>query len=439
MNHSKTNAEKIIRTREETHVETHGKPSFATKTIATDVLIVGAGPAGAAAAITLARAGREVLIIDQHNFPRDKICGDGLIPDALQALAQLGVLDRVRALATPVKGVTCHGPKGGVLDIPSELAVLPRKALDQLLVQAAIAAGATFLTPYRYVHPVTDGDRTVGAIAQGPSGTLDIKANWTILATGATVAALQSADHCTRDLPSAMALRGYVHNPTFKGLNERLHISWHKSYAPGYGWIFPCPDGVFNIGVGLYGMHATGWRHRLAQMPGLGHLRPRKPNLNALFKLFVSTNPLAQSLMQTGTLMGDIKGAPLRCSLEGAKPSSAGLLVTGEAVGCTYALTGEGIGKAMETGILAAQSVLAQLDDEQTMVHYETALGQLTPKFDIYRRANLVNRMPWLIELAIKRGNKSPKLVKRMSLVLEEKANPSKLFTARGAWKFLTE
>jgi flavin-dependent dehydrogenase len=236
-----------------------------------------------------------------------------------------------------------------------------------------------------------------------------------------------------------MALRGYVHNPTFKGLNERLHISWHKSYAPGYGWIFPCPDGVFNIGVGLYGMHTTSWRHRLAQLPGLGRLRPSKPNLNALFKLFISTNPLAQSLMEKGTLMGDIKGAPLRCSLEGAKPASAGLLVTGEAVGSTYALTGEGIGKAMETGILAAQSLLARLNDAQTIAHYETALNQLTPKFDIYRRANVINHMPWLIELAIKRGNKSPKLVKRMSLVLEEKANPAKLFTARGAWKFLTD
>jgi len=435
MNHSKTNNEKIART----PVETPGKPAFANKPITTDVLIVGAGPAGAAAAITLARAGREVLIIDQHDFPRDKICGDGLIPDALQALTQLGVLDQVRALAKPVKGITCHGPKGGVLDIPSGLAVLPRKALDQLLVQAAIAAGATFQTPYRYSHPVTDGDRTVGAIAQGPSDTLDIKANWTIMATGATVAALQSADRCTRALPSAMALRSYVHNPTFKGLNERLHISWHKSYAPGYGWIFPCPDGVFNIGVGLYGMHTTSWRHRLAQLSGLGRLRPSKPNLNALFKLFISTNPLAQSLMEKGTLMGDIKGAPLRCSLEGAKPASAGLLVTGEAVGSTYALTGEGIGKAMETGILAAQSLLARLNDAQTIAHYETALNQLTPKFDIYRRANVINHMPWLIELAIKRGNKSPKLVKRMSLVLEEKANPAKLFTARGAWKFLTD
>jgi hypothetical protein len=92
----------------------------------------------------------------------------------------------------------------------------------------------------------------------------------------------------------------------------------------------------------------------------------------------------------------------------------------------------------METGILAAQTILAKQNDSQTINQYQTALRELTPKFDIYRRANLINRMPWLIDLAIKRGNQSPKLVHRMSLMLK-KANPARLFTAKGAWKFLTE
>ena len=408
----------------------------------TDVLIVGAGPAGSAAAITLARAGRQVLLIDQHDFPRDKICGDGLIPDAMLALEQLGLTAQVLALAKPIKGLTCHGPRGGSLDIPGDLAVLPRKILDDLLVKTAVDAGATLKTPWRFKRPITQNARTAGAEVNVNNTTVNISANWTILATGAAITALQSAQHCTRPHPSAMALRGYIHNPDFKGLDGRLHISWHKSYAPGYGWIFPCPDGVFNIGVGVYGMHATNWRHRLAKLTGLKHnswLKPRKPNLNEIFKQFISTNPLAKELLETGTLMGEIKGAPLRCSLEGAKPASAGLLITGEAMGSTYALTGEGIGKAMETGIMAAQAILTQQNDTDTVKHYQEALQTLAPKFDIYRRANIVNHMPWLIDLAIKRGNKSPKLVHRMSLVLEEKANPARLFTAKGAWKFLTE
>lgn len=416
--------------------------------LSTDILIVGAGPAGCAAAITLAKAGRQVLLIDQHDFPRDKICGDGLIPDSMQALDALGVLQTIRDAATPVKGLACHGPKGGTLYIPGDLAVLPRKALDACLFERAKAVGANAMTNVRYLEPMKDSTGRVSGARITLNGQQSvINANWTILATGATVGALQASGHCTRALPSAMALRAYVHNPDFVGNDgqpiEHLHISWHKSYAPGYGWIFPCPDGIYNVGVGLYGMHERGWRAKLAKLPGLSHfkqqLKPQKSNLAALFKQFTDVNPMAKRLIQTGTMIGEIKGAPLRCSLEGAKPAAPGLLVTGEAMGSTYALTGEGIGKAMETGILSAQALLKQTEDVAVCKTYEQMLKGLSPKFAIYQQANKINRAPWLIDLAIARGNKSPRLVKRMSLVLEEKANPARLFSVRGAWKFLTE
>src|SRR6185369_16381296 len=87
-----------------------------------DVLIVGAGPAGSAAAITLARAGLDVVLVDQHSFPRDKVCGDGLIPDAHHALRRLGVLDTVMALARRATHVGCIGPRGGRIDVPGTLA-----------------------------------------------------------------------------------------------------------------------------------------------------------------------------------------------------------------------------------------------------------------------------------------------------------------------------
>lgn len=415
-----------------------------TAALSTDVLIAGAGPAGCAAAITLARAGRRVLLIDQHDFPRDKICGDGLIPDSMQALQTLGVLETVRRAATPVKGLACHGPRGGTLYIPGDLAVLPRKVLDACLFERAQAMGATTLTGTRYIEPIRDDrGRITGAHVNVDGMPRQINADWTILATGATVSALQSAGHCTRALPSAMALRAYVRNPGFLDNEdkpiEHLHISWHKSYAPGYGWIFPCPDGVYNIGVGLYGMHVGGWRAKLAALTGLGELKPKKLNLAELFRQFTDHDPMARRLIQTGTMIGEIKGAPLRCSLEGAKPASAGLLVTGEAMGSTYALTGEGIGKAMETGILSARAILEHPDVRAVCQAYENMLKALAPKFAIYQQANKINRAPWLIDLAINRGNKSPRLVRRMSLVLEERANPAKLFTLRGAWKFLME
>lgn len=412
--------------------------------ICTDVLIVGAGPAGSAAAITLAQAGRQVLLVDQYDFPRDKVCGDGLIPDALRALDVLGVLDKVRQTATVVKGLACHGPKGGTLYVPSDLTVLPRKTLDACLFERAKTVGAAAMTGVRFLAPVKNqAGRVTGAMVQINGQKSQINANWTIMATGATVGALQATGHCIRALPSAMALRAYVSNPAFVCEDgkpiEHLHISWHKSYAPGYGWIFPCPGGVYNVGVGVYGMHESSWRNQLSKLPGLSRLKPQKPNLAKLFEQFTHTNPMAKRLIETGTMVGDLKGAPLRCSLEGAKPAAPGLMVTGEAMGSTYALTGEGIGKAMETGILCGQALIKHGEDASICQAYEQMLKGLTPQFSVYQQANKVNRAPWLIDLAIARGNKSPSLVKRMSLVLEEKASPAALFSLRGAWKFLTE
>ncbi|AWB35692.1 geranylgeranyl reductase [Orrella marina] len=414
-----------------------------------EVLIIGAGPAGCAAAITLARAGRQVRIIDQHTFPRDKVCGDGLIPDSLQALEALGVLDTVLERATLVKGLACHGPAGGTLHIPGKLAVLPRRDLDMILVRKALDEGAEMIASARFNAVLTEQDsqgqeQVVGAnITIGDRATgsqLDLRARWVILATGAAAGPLKAAQVCERSLPSAMALRTYVRNPDWADRLEHLEISWHRSYAPGYGWVFPAPDGLFNVGVGLYGMHNPTLKDKIRHMVSGSPARTNKLNLHGLFERFVQSSPRVRDLVEGGEIVADIKGAPLRCSLEGASPSRPGMLVTGEALGSTYALTGEGIGKAMETGMLAAQAILSNTSDQVKVSQaYQQALDSIRPKFAIYQRANIINQMPWLINLAIRRGNASPRLVNRMSLVLEEKANPARLFTFRGAWKFLTE
>ncbi|HEY7805496.1 MAG TPA: geranylgeranyl reductase, partial [Orrella sp.] len=360
----------------------------------------------------------------------------------------------VMQAATRVKGVMCHGPRGGSLRIPSELAVLPRQTLDACLFERAQAVGARTLTKARYQKPTANAHgRVTGAVVNLNAQTVNIEAKWTILATGASVPALKASGHCTQPLPSAMGLRAYIHHPNFLDDDgqaiEHLHISWHKAYAPGYAWIFPCPGGIFNVGVGLYGMHETqrsssgrGQGRAQGNTPGLTGMfntPAKKQNLADLFERFTQVNPMAKRLVETGRMIGDIKGAPLRCSLDGAKPAAPGMLITGEAMGSTYALTGEGIGKAMETGILSAQALLTRGQDAAIMQTYTDMLKDLKPKFTIYEQANKINRAPWLIDLAIARGNRSPRLVARMSRVLEEKANPAKLFTWRGAWKFLTE
>ncbi len=404
-----------------------------------DVLVVGAGPAGSATALTLARAGLQVVLTDQHAFPRDKVCGDGLIPDAHHALRKLGVLDAVMAQAQPASHVGCIGPRGGRVDVPGTLAVLPRKQLDDILCRAAVEAGAQMYAPLRFVAPLEEGGleergRVVGARLQHGEVVRELRATWVVLATGAVPQALLASAMSERHTPSGVALRGYIRNPAMTARLTRLEVVWHRALSPGYGWIFPCRDGLFNIGVGIADSHNE---HRN------GKLTKREVNLRAVFEDFTRIYAPARELVEGGVWTTPLKGAPLRCTLEGARLSRPGMLVTGEAAGSTYSFTGEGIGKALETGMLAAEALLAGRaqgqDDAAVGTAYGAALRALKPRFDLYARANTVNRHPWLIDLLIWRASKSPRLIRRMSGVLEETSNPGHLLTLKGFVRLFTE
>ncbi len=399
-----------------------------------EVLVIGAGPAGSACARTLAQAGVDVVLADQYAFPRDKVCGDGLIPDAYAALRHLGVLDEVMAQAQAASHVGCVGPSGGRIDVPGTMAVLPRKQLDDILCKAAVAAGARLLPPARFEAPLEEAGQVVGARLKVGDASHEIRARWVVLATGAVPQAQIASGMCERRTPSGIALRGYVKNDAMVGRITALDVVWHRKLRPGYGWIFPCRDGVFNIGVGIAHSHNTLKNGRLGM---------KDVNLREVFAAFVKVYPPARELMAGGVMQGDLKGAPLRCTLEGARFTRPGLLVTGEAAGATYSFTGEGIGKAMETGIQAAQALLAersaQRDDATVRADYEARLLALKPRFDLYEKANRVNVYPWLADLVIWRAKKSPRLLARMSGVLNETSNPGNLLSFKGLHRLFTE
>lgn len=383
-----------------------------------EVLVVGAGPAGSACAQRLARAGFDVVLADQHDFPRDKVCGDGLIPDAHRALARLGVLDEVLASARSARHVGCVGPRGGRVEVPARLAVLPRRELDEITRRAALAAGARWLSPARFEAPLLDADQRVAGASFTLAGGVphSLRARWTVLATGAASGPLSAAGLCERRAPSGIALRGYVKNEAMVDRVTDLDVVWHRALRRGYGWIFPCAGGVFNVGVGVIG--------------------PADVNLRELFDAFTRVHPPARELMACGMPLGPLKGAPLRCSLDGARWSRAGLLVAGEAAGSTYLFTGEGIGKALETGMLAAEAIGAGRDegrdDAGVRARYEAALSALKPRFAEYEQANRINNHPWLADLLVWRASRSDSILDRLSGVLEETHDPGHLVTARG-------
>jgi len=403
-----------------------------------DAIVVGAGPAGSAVAQLLARSGREVVVVDAHAFPRDKVCGDGLIPDAHRALARLGVLDQVMAEARSATTLGCIAPRGGRIDVPGRLAVLPRKRLDEIICRAAVDAGARMFAPARFVAPLRAGGdasgRVIGARLQSGERVREIEARWLVLASGAQPQATIAAGLCARRTPSGIALRGYVENAAMTPRITSLEVVWHKRLAPGYGWIFPCGGDLFNIGVGVAQSHRVGedGRHALPDA-----------NLREVFAAFKSLYKPARELVEGGRWRGEpgheLKGAPLRCSLEGARLEAPGVLVTGEAAGSTYAFTGEGIGKAMETGLHAAEAILGRAAadasdpaDAAVRADYAARVLALKPRFEVYEQANRANEHPWLVDLLVWSARRSPRRLQRMAGVLEETHIPTDAVTVRG-------
>ena len=405
-----------------------------------DVLIVGAGPAGSAAAITLAGAGFDVVLIDQQAFPRDKICGDGLIPDAHHALRRLGMLDAVLARARSVRHVAVIGPRGGRIDVPGTLAVLPRRELDAMLCQEAVEAGARMHAPVRFIGLLEEDQgagevgtrRVVGATVRAGDATREVRATWVLIASGAPPQALMASGMCDRRTPTGVALRGYVKNLAMVDHITELEVVWHPRMKHGYGWIFPAPDGVFNIGVGVAHSHAIG---------GDSGQSMQDINLRTMFDEFTRVHRAAGDLLAGGEWVGELKGAPLRCSLRGGKLSRPGLMVTGEAAGSTYAFTGEGIGKALETGLAAADVLIQARHDQQPEAQvrttYEQKVRALAPRYEMYDKANIVNMHPWLVDLVVWSAKRSPSRLRRMTGLLEETHLPSSLLSVRSWMRLL--
>ncbi len=405
-----------------------------------DVLIVGAGPAGSAAAITLAGAGFDVVLIDQQAFPRDKICGDGLIPDAHHALRRLGMLDAVLARARSVRHVAVIGPRGGRIDVPGTLAVLPRRELDAMLCQEAVEAGARMHAPVRFIGLLEEDQgagevgtrRAVGATVRAGDATREVRATWVLIASGAPPQALMASGMCDRRTPTGVALRGYVKNLAMVDHITELEVVWHPRMKHGYGWIFPGPDGVFNIGVGVAHSHAIG---------GDSGQSMQDINLRTMFDEFTRVHRAAGDLLAGGEWVGELKGAPLRCSLRGGKLSRPGLMVTGEAAGSTYAFTGEGIGKALETGLAAADVLIQARHDQQPEAQvrttYEQKVRALAPRYEMYDKANIVNMHPWLVDLVVWSAKRSPSRLRRMTGLLEETHLPSSLLSVRSWMRLL--
>ena len=393
-----------------------------------DALVIGAGPAGAAAAWALARAGHRVALVDREAFPRDKTCGDGLIPDSLEALDAMGLREAVAAEAVRPRALHVHVPDGTSVALAGEFLCLPRQRLDALLVDAAVAAGAELTAPRTALRPLEDRGRVAGALVRSPRGEETIAARFTLLAAGANATVTNAFGLAAPLKPNAVAGRAYFRvPPRVADAHPHLSIVYERSLCPGYGWIFPGPDRQYNVGVGFFsdGRTAT-------------------PSLHRLWSSFTTRFAPAAELVHSSHQLTPFRGAPLRAGLLGATLGRPGLLALGDAAAMTYPSTGEGIGKAMQSGLMAAdlisEALAGRRDAGSLHLAYDRAFrGRFGTRYQAYRTAQAWSSRPWLLNLLAARANRGRFVRQELEALIAEGSDPLRLFSVPGLLRAIVQ
>jgi flavin-dependent dehydrogenase len=369
------------------------------------------------AAVELARQGVSVLIVERSAFPREKICGDGLLEDSLDILKTVGIERAVRDKAHPVGCIRFFAPNGTECQLEGDFCTLQRSQLDALLVEEACRQGASFLDGMQVTEPLFRRGTCVGAVGIGKSSKkVKISASLVLLATGADSRMLGAFGVLQHKRSSGIGVRGYFRLP--KPADESaMIISYDRHLLPGYAWIFPMGGGVFNVGCGV-----------------LPDRRTKIRELGQYITTFHECSPPVSTFLRHAEPLGPLRAARVRTGFRGAKACAPGLLVLGEALGLTYPLLGEGISSALESGKLAAKTAREAMKkaDFSTRVlsRYEMELRQrLDGRHQAYLNGQRWFRYSLVANRLIAKVGRRQELKDLAQAVLHGKKDPRALFS----------
>lgn len=319
-----------------------------------DVIVVGAGPGGSATATHLARAGIKTLLLEKTEFPREKVCGDGLTPRAVKELLALDI-DLTTQGWIKNKGLRIIGG-GHRLELPwPELSVFPdyglvrtRADLDQILAQKAVAVGADLHESTSVTGPVMEQDRIVGVTTKNAAGEERTYRAPIVVAADGNSSRLSLSMGLTKrdDRPLGVAVRTYFRSPRHEDdwLESWLELWDQDRLLPGYGWVFGVGDGTSNVGLGI-----------LNSSPAFANVDYR-----ALLMRWADSMPKEWGYVPE-EMVGPIRGAALPMGFNRTPHFHQGMLLVGDAGGMVNPFNGEGIAYAMESGRIAAETIAEAL------------------------------------------------------------------------------
>ncbi len=396
------------------------------KSIDTKVIIIGAGPAGAGTSIYLTKAGIPHVIIDKAVFPRDKVCGDGCSGKTAFVLRKANPewLKEIFSRETdfmPSHGIIMVAPNGRAINIPynpsrqpDETApgfTTPRMVFDNYLFEKLPSPYATIYQDANVKAIVRNADKTVTvSFVQGDEA-IEVTAPLIVGADGdkGITRRTMLGEHFSHKAYT-VGLRGYYEGVT--GLHQENFIELHflPELLPGYFWIFPMPNGMANVGVGILSER----------------IRIKKINLREKMLDAIKNNPNISHRFANAKLVDKIQGWGLPMGVELLPVSGDNFLLTGDAASLVDPFSGEGIGNALYSGMLAAYAIEKAVQENR----YDAAFLKEAYDGPLYKRLGnelklstslqRLCRFPWLFNLIANKANKSPELSKTISFMFTD-------------------
>ncbi len=375
-----------------------------TSTTQADVVILGAGPAGTAAAAHLGSLGvGRIVLVDRHDFPRDKTCGSGISPRGIDTLKKLGVWSEVEPHSYRITGIRIVTPGGldswqSAGDV-ADAVVCQRRILDHILLKKAIARGTEFVPNFDASDVITDQGRIAGIRARDGR---QIHARFTIIAGGS---------HCRVGLPEQrpkrviQAIMGWWDGVPFRP--GHVEMIFDRMVEPYYGWLFPESDTRVNIGICYEDPEGAG------KIGAATSGAPARKNARELFQRFLDVHYAER--LKGATQLGGWKGHPVFWSYEIEKLTRPGAVVVGESGLMTHPATAEGIYQGMKSGMLGAEAIAdvlgGRMREPQAFREYEKRCNKaFRLSFlggGVFRRLIRTDALDWMIKASEQPAMKS--------------------------------
>jgi len=383
----------------------------------TPVVIIGCGPAGAAASLFLSKAGIPHVILEKDSFPRDKICGDGCSGKTTHVLQQANpaFLDEIFSDETrflPSYGVTFAAPNGKAIDIPFYTEktkdrrppgfTSKRLNLDYFLFGKIQNPLATVIQNARITHLERAASGFILTFTDSGNGSArNIACKLLIGADGDKgISRKELLQNKNVSKTAFVGLRAYYEGVSDLHPENFIELRFLREAIPGYFWIFPLPDGQANVGIGM-----------LSDI-----VRRKKINLRETMLRAISENPTIKHRFANARLTDKIYGWGLPMSTEKTIVSGDHFLLTGDAAALIDPFTGEGIGNALYSGMLAAEATRTALEagkyDQQFLrQHYDDVLfSRIGDELRLSYAMQRLVRFPWLFNFVVNKAQKSRSL-----------------------------